>query len=376
MKKSLRILILNWRDPKHPSSGGAELLTQEIAKRWVKAGHHVTWFCSSFKNAKSTESIDGVEFIRRGRWWNVHLFAFYYYQTFLKNKTDHIIDEVHWFPFFSALYARSKTTALICEVANKLFYSIFPFPIALAWRGIEKFYLSLYKNVPAMVISPSTYKDLVAEGYNPKKIIVLPMGITVPKVIKIYLKEKKPTIISLGRLSKQKGIMDIIEAFHLINQRQPNCRFWIVGSGTEEYMSEVNKKVDEYNLRSAITFFGFVSDAKKYELLARAHLLIGASVQEGWGLTIPEAGLVRTPAVVYNTQGFQDIISHKKDGLLVKTNPKALAEGILSLVNDSVLYKRIQTEVYKKSKEYSWDTTAKVAMQALIGKVPLNQKDR
>jgi glycosyltransferase involved in cell wall biosynthesis len=368
MKKSLRILILNWRDPKHPSSGGAELLTHEIARRWARLGHQVTWFGSSFEGAKQFEKIDGVYFIRKGRWWSVHLFAFFYYQTSLKNKTDYIIDEVHWFPFFSALYAPSKTTALICEVANKLFYRIFPYPIALAWRSIEKFYLLLYKNVPAMVISPSTKKDLLKEGHISKNITVLPMGLTIPKGLKLQPKEKKPTIISLGRINKQKGIMDIIEAFHHIHQRFPECKFWIVGSGDPDYVAEVKQKVDEYNLTSATTFFGFVSDEKKYELLARAHLLIGASLQEGWGLTIPEAGLVKTPAVVYKTQGVQDVILHKKDGLLVKTTPKALAEGILSLVKDKAEYRKMQNEVYKKSSNYSWDDTAEVAMQTILRK--------
>lgn len=366
MKKSLHILILNWRDPRHPSGGGAELLTHEIAKRWVKSGHKVTWFCSSFKGAKTYETIDGVAFMRKGRWWNVHIIAFLYYVFSLKDKTDYIIDEVHWFPFFSAVYAPKKTTALICEVANKLFYKIFPFPIAIIWRGIEKTYLHLYKNVPAMAISPSTAKDLIKEGYNSKKVTILPMGLTIPKDLKLYPKEKRPTIISLGRLNKQKGIMDIIEACYLISKRYPECQFWLVGSGEESYISQLKRKVAEYNMESVVTFFGFVSDKKKYELLARAHMLIGASVQEGWGLTIPEAGLVKTPAVVYNTQGVQDIINNKKDGVLVKQSPKALAEGVLSIILNRDTYKRMQEEVFTKSKKYSWDDTASTAMQVLL----------
>ncbi|PJE70004.1 glycosyltransferase family 1 protein, partial [Candidatus Shapirobacteria bacterium CG10_big_fil_rev_8_21_14_0_10_48_15] len=39
----MRILIFNWRDIKHHHQGGAEVVTFEHAKAWVKAGHRVTW---------------------------------------------------------------------------------------------------------------------------------------------------------------------------------------------------------------------------------------------------------------------------------------------------------------------------------------------
>ena len=40
--KRMRILILNWRDIKHPQAGGAELVTFEHVRAWAKAGHHAT----------------------------------------------------------------------------------------------------------------------------------------------------------------------------------------------------------------------------------------------------------------------------------------------------------------------------------------------
>ncbi len=197
----MKILILNWRDVKNPASGGAEILTQELAKRWVLLGHEVIQISASFKHAKPVEVIDGVRFIRKGAWWNVHVFACYYYFRYLRKTTDVIIDEVHWFPFFSYLYAPKKTVALVCEVANKLFYSIFPAPIAFAWRILEKSYLALYKNVPAIAISKSTFQDLISEGHASSKSMILSMGLTAPSKIKHFPKEKVPTLICVARLN-------------------------------------------------------------------------------------------------------------------------------------------------------------------------------
>jgi len=361
----MRILILNWRDPKNPNGGGAEQLTQEMAKRWVKAGHIVTQFSSTFPNAKPREVIDGVTFIRKGSWWNVHLFACYYYLRYLRKQTDIIIDEVHWFPFFSAFYAPKKTVVLVCEVANMLFYTIFPYPLASCWRLIEKFYLAVYKNVPMMAISQSTYEDLIKEGHTRSNLIVLPMGLTVTVKIKHFPKEKDPTLIYVARLNKQKGIFDTIEAFRIVKQHIPSSKLWLVGSSDQQTIDHVKKQLKNYQLETSVKLFGFVTEEKKFELLSRAHLLVSASVQEGWGLTVPEAGLTRTPAVVYNTQGFRDIIENKKDGVLVVPNPIAFAEGVIDVLQNENLYKRIQIAAERKAKQYSWDKTASISLRFL-----------
>jgi hypothetical protein len=148
----MTILILNWRDIKNPAGGGAEILTHELSKGWVNAGNNVLVLSSMFSGAKEHETIDGVNFVRRGRWWTVHAHAFLYYMK-NKKKFDIIIDEVHWFPFFSAIYAKKKTIALTCEVANKLFFTLFPYPVALIFRSLEKIYLFIYRKVPTMTIS-------------------------------------------------------------------------------------------------------------------------------------------------------------------------------------------------------------------------------
>lgn len=106
----MKILILNWRDIKNPSSGGAEILTHEVANRLVKWGHQVTQFSSSFPNCLPEEKIDGVKIIRRGHpdarylLKSVHFFAFWYYLKKFRGKFDVVIDEAHGLPFFTPLY--------------------------------------------------------------------------------------------------------------------------------------------------------------------------------------------------------------------------------------------------------------------------------
>lgn len=365
--KIQKILVLSWRDIKNPASGGAELLTHEIAKRLVKKGHNIVLFCANFKDGKISETIDGVKFIRKGHWRSVHIFAFFYY---LKNHKDIdvIIDEIHWFPFFTGVYARKKTIALTCEVANKLFFTIFPYPIAIFFRAIEKIYLYLYRSIPTMTISESTKKDLIKEGINKDLITVLPMGLNFPKNLKKYPKEKNPTFIYLARLNKQKGIFDAIEAFALIKEQRTKIKdpaLWIVGSGEEDVVVEVKKRVKEKNLGSNIKFFGFVTEEKKFELLSRAHILLIPSVHEGWGLTVIEACHVGTPSVGYNVEGLKDTIIHNKTGLLTNSDPDSLAKETLQLFNNKVQCKNLSTQAKIWSKKFSWDACTKKSLDIL-----------
>ena len=50
--------------------------------------------------------------------------------------------------------------------------------------------------------------------------------------------------------------------------------------------------ISEYGVEKQVTFFGRVSEEKKMELMARAHILLHASVREGWGLVVLEAAFV------------------------------------------------------------------------------------
>ena len=99
----MRILLLNRRDIANPAGGGAEIYTHEIARGLAATyGCDVVVFSSRFAGSAEKETIDGVEYVRRGNEMTVHLWGFFYA---LKNRTkfDHIIDEFNGLGFFTFL---------------------------------------------------------------------------------------------------------------------------------------------------------------------------------------------------------------------------------------------------------------------------------
>lgn len=356
----MNILILNWRDPKHPLAGGAELSLLEHAKYWQKKGAKVTWFSSSFEGAKNHETSGGITYIRRGTHFSVHL-SFYFYSLFNSMQNyDIIIDCFHFLPFFTPAFIKDKKiVALINEVAGKVWYSNMPF--LLAWIGyhIEPLFFKMYKNTQFITASESAKKDLLQMGIPTKNIEIIPHGVTIIDTKKIIKKEQTPTLLFLGRISKDKGIKDVLKAFKEVRCKMKDVRLWIVGKEEQPDYLEKLLTSDFLDLKSSIKYYGFVSQKKKFEILKKSWLLLHASVKEGWGLTVIEAGSQNTPTIGYNVEGLRDSIQNGKTGLLVDSTPDALANGVIMTLSDNRLYKSMTSNVKKWSDTFNWEKSGK-----------------
>jgi len=358
----MRILILNWRDIKHPLAGGAEISTHEHAKAWVKAGHRVIMFSSSFPGAKQNEVIDGVDIIRRGNHYTVHVWAFLYFLKNLRGKIDFIVDEFHFIPFFTVLYTRIKKMAFIHETAEEIWFKNQIFPINVLGYILEPFFIKLYKNIAFMTVSESTKRDLMRFGIHSHNIQVIHNGI---KVINSQEnKEKNPTLICLGRLAKDKGTEDAIFAFYQVQKIYKNARLWIVGREENGgYLNKLKNKVRDLSIIQKVIFYNYVSEERKFDLLQRAWILINPSVKEGWGLTVMEASSQGTPTVAYNTSGLRDSILNNKTGLLVAGKiPGNLVGKIIVLLNNKVLYNTLSKNAVEWSKKFKWNDSAKKSL--------------
>jgi len=60
-----RVLVLNWRDVRHPQAGGAEQYMHQIARRWVASGAHVTWFTARPGELPAVEALDRASLAER-----------------------------------------------------------------------------------------------------------------------------------------------------------------------------------------------------------------------------------------------------------------------------------------------------------------------
>lgn len=367
----MNILVFSWRDIKHPKAGGAEQVMHEHAKGWVGAGHQVIHFSSKMDGLLKSETIEGVEFARAGyQYLGVQVAGFFYY---LKNRKriDFVVDEFHGVPFFTPLYVRKPKLVVIQEIAKKV-WLLNPLPRPLNWIvGIigflgEPFVFLLYKKTPFMLGSNSAKEDVIKMGIPLKNITVVPHGIITPKISGLLRREKRKTIVYLGKLSKDKGIEDALKCFSILD-KIGTWQFWVVGKPeTQDYFSHIKRQVERMHLKNKIKFWGFVSQEKKFEILAKAHLLVNPSVHEGWGLVNIEANSVGTPIVSYSSAGLVDSVKNEVSGILCSENtPENMAEVVESLLNNKLKYQKLSKGAISWSKNFSWEKSRKLSLKLI-----------
>lgn len=316
----MRILIFNWRDWRHPWAGGAEIYTHEIAEQWVQMGHEVVLFCAASEGLAELDIAEGVTIIRRGTRFSVYREARRFYENEGRGTFDLVIDEINTRPFLCPTFVDDvPVVALVHQVAREIWFHQSPFPANLLGRYyLERRWLSHYKNVPVVTVSESSRESLT--GYGIKHAITVPEGFSIPEEIFEVKKETAPTVVFCGRFSRNKRPHHALQAFTRLSRTMPDANLWMVGDG--EMLPKLKRRAGDN-----VSFLGRVSHGEKFELMARAHVLIATSVREGWGLVVSEAATLGTPAIAYDVPGLRDSV-RASNGILVEPNVQALAEEL------------------------------------------------
>lgn len=369
----MNILILSWRSPGHPNAGGAEQVTFEHAKGWVAAGHRIVWFSSEFKGGKIQEDISGVTIIRKGDYIvGVRIKALLWYLFGKHPKFDLVVDEFHGIPFFTPLYVRTRRFGFIYEVTKEVWaFNPWPKPFnllpAILGTFFEPFIFRLfYRRIPFMTDSESTKQDLVSLGITRQNVMVVNPGATLFLPKGHGDKDQKLTAMYLGAISRDKGTEDAIRAFAEIDRKDNQWQFWVVGSGSKDLVQKLKKLTSELDIDKKTTFWGFVSDKRKFELLSRAHVMINPSIHEGWGLVNIEANSVGTPVIGYNVHGLRDSIRDRVTGILVdKGDYRSLAVQAINLMREKERYAKFQKECKKWAARFTWDKATEQSLELI-----------
>ena len=356
----MNVLWFNWRDIKNPEAGGAEIYTHEIARRLAERGYSITLFTSKFRGCKEEEIINGVRVIRDGGKFTVYQKAKEFYKK-NGNKFDVVIDEINTRPFLTPKFVdEAKIVALIHQLAREFWFYETPFPVNLiGYYILERRWLRNYINIPTITVSNSTKEDLESLGF--RRIFIVHNGLNVKPVDRIPEKAEKPTIIFVGRMKRAKKPQDVIEAFKIVKKEIRDVQLWMVGDGY------LRKKLE--SKAKDVKFFGYVDRKTRDELVKKAWVIAVPGVREGWGQVVTDANALGTPAVGYNIPGLRDSIKHGYNGLLVDSNPEALADGIIKLIEDDDLRKRLSRNAIEWAKQFSWDKSAEEFKKVIEGVV-------
>lgn len=320
VSRRLRILVLNWKCTRHPAAGGAELFTHEIIRRWAAAGHDVTLFASAVAGAPESEVVDGYTVVRRGTRLGVYREARRFWAE-THGSFDVIVDEVNTRPFESPLWADVPVVAHIHQLARDVWFREMPVPVAAAGRFVmEPAWLRAYRDTTITTISDSSASSLRAVGLA--HVVDIGLGVSLPAMLPAPAKDDEPTVAFVGRMVSAKRPLDAIAGFAHAREQLGRGRLLMVGTGP------IAPLVAEAADRTpGVSYLGRLSEAEKFDVLARSHALAVTSVREGWGLVVDEAAALGVHAVGYRVPGLVDSVP-AAGGTLVDPDPTALGTAL------------------------------------------------
>lgn len=365
--ETLKILILNWRCPKHPQAGGAEKATYEIAKRWVQWGHHVQLISGGFAGGQKYDDIDGVRVTRLGGKYSVYVKSISHYCRKLKGKYDVVIDEINTIPFFAPLYVQEPHVAFIHQLAANVLFEELNRAQAKFWCFMEPHVLRLYKNMP-IITSQGTKEDLLRIGIAEDNIHVVNYGVDHNVYKPGKNKSLYPHVFYLGRLKRFKGVHLLIKAMKQVVKEIPDAKLSIVGNGDTNYENELKQLKDNLNLSKNVVFYEFgLRDSllQKVQIMQEAWVLAFPSIREGFGLVVVEANACGTPTIATDVPGLRETVRDYDTGILVPRNVDALAGSITQVLSDSELRERLSKRALEWSMQFDWDRTANKILQVL-----------
>ncbi len=348
----MRFLMLNWRDPKNPISGGAERVSLVYLKEMVRRGHEACWFAYDFPGAAREEMFEGIKIVRGGGKGSSIPEARRWYRR--QKHFDLVIDQHHGIPWFAPWWAKTNCVAYIHEVLGPIWDSFYPWPVSVVGRWQEHWTHWLYRNVPFWTPSDSTRKLLQRHGV--RKIHVFPNGTDATPLACLEPKQLKPPLrlMVVSRFAPNKRVDHAIKAVKVLLQRGVDIHLILVGTGEME--PALKQLAGGSGIREHIEFTGLLDEQKKDDQLRRAHFLVHTSVREGWGLNVIEANAMGTPAIVYPVGGLVDSTLHNETGLVTRAEtPEAMADSILEIAKSPEKYARLRVNAWNRSKTLQWN---------------------
>lgn len=208
-----------------------------------------------------------------------------------------------------------------------------------------------------LVVAPHL-KDIFGDITDVSKITVFPNTVKVPaKYEKDYSEQK---ILFLGRLCKEKGIKELIDAASELKEQYPKLQMYLGGIWVDEDLKE---KADCYS--DWIHQLGWIDSEKKEKYLKECNIFVLPTYFEGMPVSLLEGMAYGCACVATNVGGIPHMVLPEETGLLIPPkDTKALKDALGKMLEDTKLQKQCGIAGREKiNKEYNLDNSVKELVQ-------------
>lgn len=344
------VLLVNWRDTRHPEGGGSERYVERMAEGLVRRGYDVTVQCAEHRNAPADEVVNGVRFRRRGGRLTVYAWALL---AVARSRPDVVVDVQNGVPFFSRLVARCPVLVLVHHVHREQWRAVLgPVLGRFGWFVESRLAPWLYRKCRYVTVSDVTRDELDRLGVAAARTTVVHNGLDpVPRTR--AERDPDPTLVLVGRLVPHKQVEHAIDALARLATRWPKLRLEVVGQGW--WLSTLRAHAELRDVQDRVTFHGWVDEQDKHEIIARSWLHVCPSVKEGWGVAIMEASAHGVPSIAYQAAGgVAESIVDGVTGLLAQDFDDFVRK-LDRLLRSSALRAEMGATGRARAAEFRWD---------------------
>ncbi len=183
--------------------------------------------------------------------------------------------------------------------------------------------------------------------------------IFIPNIIEKMPKRIAPLenskLISVGRLSPEKGYLDLLKLYTVLVKRYPDWTLDIIGDGVER--EKLESYIRTHGLADKVKLHGFQSKDYIDRMLHNSSIYIMTSYTESFGIVLIEAMSHGLPCIAFSSaEGARELIWSGKNGYLIKNrNYSAMIKKISDLINNREERKRIGKASRIDAKKYTGD---------------------
>jgi glycosyltransferase involved in cell wall biosynthesis len=214
---------------------------------------------------------------------------------------------------------------------------------------------------------------LIKRGVKKHRIVIIPNGIDIDKLRpvkyekkqtirnKLSLPAEKTIFVYTGRLTYNKGIMLLVQAWEKVKKRYDDIYLLLIGPGKGSHRSceeELRKFLNEHNLEDSVSITGEVADVTEY--LQAADIFVFPSEYEGFSISLLEALACALPSIATRVGSAPEIIINRKNGILIRSrNELELEEAFYWLLSNKEQWAMIGNNARQSIiEQYSMDVVA------------------
>ncbi len=358
-----RIHFVAWRDLDDPEAGGSELHAHKIATRWAAAGLDITFRTSEVPGAPTSLTRDGYRVLRQSGRYAVFPGAAWEGIRMGHRPGDALVEIWNGMPFLSPVWYRGPRVVFLHHVHAEMWGMVLPPTLARLGNLTEQRIAPRFYRSSRIVTLSDSSRDEIVEllGLRGDRVTVAPPGVD-DRYAPGGQRSPTPLVVAVGRLVRVKRFDALLRSLAAVKADFPALCAVIIGEGSERPALEALR--DELGATEWVSLPGRVDDAALVDWYRRAWVVASSSQREGWGMTLTEAAACGTPAVATAIAGHADAVLDGESGLLVE-DLDDLPTALGRVLGDEVLRSRLSKGALVRARWFTWDATARRALEAL-----------